>query len=95
MCKLVKVIKLFKKNASKDSGRFFRIIIIYFYNYYYYICRKVVSARPPAPSRSKRPDFNNSILNQSIKTFTGPITGASNSYTRPMSRGFYGPYDAI
>ena len=39
-CKLVKVIKLFKKIASKDSGRFFSIIIIYFYNYYYYILPK-------------------------------------------------------
>ena len=31
--KLVKVIKLSKKIASKDSGIIFMIIIIYFYNY--------------------------------------------------------------
>ena len=31
--KIVKVIKLFKKNASKDSGRFFMIILLYLYNY--------------------------------------------------------------
>ena len=31
--KIVKVIKLSKKIASKDSGIIFMIIIIYFYNY--------------------------------------------------------------
>ena len=33
MYKIVKVIKLSKKIASKDSGIIFMIIIIYFYNY--------------------------------------------------------------
>ena len=35
-CKIVKVIKLSKNIASKDSGIIFMIIIIFFYNYYYY-----------------------------------------------------------
>ena len=34
--KIVIVIKLLKKIASKDSGIIFKIIIIYFYNYNYY-----------------------------------------------------------
>ena len=44
--KIVKVIKPFRKLASKDSGIIFMIIIIYFYNDddddddYYYYCYK-------------------------------------------------------